>query len=74
MKCVKCGGRCLVVDSKRDGKSVQRCRKCESCGHIMYTEEVEAIDNGDYFRTLKSKYGTEYYQEHKMLTRRGNKR
>jgi len=40
MKCQKCKGRTVVIDSRNSGNSIRRRRKCLKCGHRVSTFEV----------------------------------
>lgn len=40
MKCVKCGGKTMVVDSAGEDDFVLRRRKCKDCGKWFFTQEL----------------------------------
>lgn len=39
MQCPRCNKSSQVLDSRTDGKAVNRRRRCKSCGHRFATEE-----------------------------------
>lgn len=51
MYCVKClenndkEEKTKVLESRKYGDSVYRCRRCLTCGKVFYTEEKEVIEN-----------------------------
>lgn len=51
MYCPKCNGKTAVIDSRADGVSVCRKRKCKQCGNIFFTSERE--DEELYFREME---------------------
>lgn len=42
MTCPVCGGKTCITDSRSDGETVRRRRKCRECGHRFTTEEIDA--------------------------------
>lgn len=42
MTCPVCGGKSYVHNSRSDGETVRRYRKCRECGHHFTTEEIDA--------------------------------
>ena len=55
MLCPECKNRSKVTDSRTDGKTVYRRRKCEHCGHIFFTAET-TTPSGDAFHKIYNKY------------------
>ena len=44
MKCPKCNKGTQVLDSRPDGQSVNRRRKCKGCGHRFNTAETIIVE------------------------------
>jgi len=43
MICPLCGGKTKTLDSRDKEGYTKRRRKCESCGYVFYTEELEVL-------------------------------
>ena len=54
--CPKCNGRTHVVDSRIVDDVVARKRKCNGCGNIFYTEEIEVLNNDTLKEYRKRRY------------------
>ena len=46
MTCPCCFERTTVTDSRTDGETVYRRRRCDSCGYVFFTTETESDDSG----------------------------
>ena len=55
MLCPHCGSKTKVMDSRSNGKSVFRRRKCNKCGAIFFTSE-SVEPSGDAFHKLFNIY------------------
>lgn len=44
MWCPKCKGKTLVTQTEKIADSVCRVRKCQRCGYVFGTEEMESRD------------------------------
>lgn len=68
MKCPNCEFlHTKVIDSRCVADNVVRKRRCDECGFVFHTEELEILDDA-----IRDKYWNEYY---KMLYKdRSNKK
>ena len=55
MKCPKCNGTVLVLDTKHIDNATHRKKKCKDCGHVFFTFERIA-DNGAEFYDAQREY------------------
>lgn len=44
MKCPDCGGKSLVIDTRENGETHRRRRRCVSCEKIFATVEMQATE------------------------------
>lgn len=60
MTCPVCGGKTKVVGNKSDCESIHRKRKCDECGYMFFTVEVEVESHEEY-----NKLTQQYLRERK---------
>ena len=59
MNCPNCGGKTKVQETRSDGETVIRCRKCQACRLRFRTQEI--INNDIVIRRVKDHEQTHYH-------------
>lgn len=55
MTCPMCGAKTYVTDSRAECDVVYRQRRCDECGHVFYTVEVESESKEDINRLKRER-------------------